>query len=212
MQKIATIIFKVVRRLYTYIRIWLNTLYVNFIFYCNNIQFNKVVSNGIPFINVTLNATCKIGSNFRMNNGMKGNPIGRPQPCIIFVARKGEIIIGNNVSISSTALIAQQQIILEDNVKCGGGVCIYDTDFHSLDSHERNDAAADVNFKKTSPVIIKRNAFIGAHVTILKGVCIGENSIVGAGAVVTKNIPANEIWAGNPARFIKSTKKYEVNN
>ena len=55
----------------------------------------------------------------------------------------------------------------------------------------------------TKPVIIKQNVFIGAHSTILKGVTIGENSIIGACSVVTKNIPDNEVWAGNPAKYIK---------
>ena len=52
--------------------------------------------------------------------------------------------------------------------------------------------------------MIKDNAFIGAHSIILKGVTIGENSIIGAGSVVTKSVPDNQIWAGNPARFIRN--------
>lgn len=56
---------------------------------------------------------------------------------------------------------------------------------------------------KTKPVLLKRGCFIGANSIILKGCTIGENSIVGAGSVVSKDIPDNEIWAGNPARFIK---------
>jgi acetyltransferase-like isoleucine patch superfamily enzyme len=53
-------------------------------------------------------------------------------------------------------------------------------------------------------VIIEDNVFIGAHSTILKGVTIGVNSVIGACSVVTKDIPANQIWAGNPARFIRA--------
>jgi acetyltransferase-like isoleucine patch superfamily enzyme len=67
--------------------------------------------------------------------------------------------------------------------------------------------ADKLNDKKSAikkPVIIEDNVFIGAHSTILKGVTIGQNSIIGACSVVTKNIPQNEIWAGNPARFLKS--------
>ena len=54
------------------------------------------------------------------------------------------------------------------------------------------------------PVHIKENVFIGAHSIILKGVVIGENSIIGAGSVVTKSIPSNQIWAGNPAKYIRN--------
>ena len=56
---------------------------------------------------------------------------------------------------------------------------------------------------KSAPVLIKEGAFIGAHSIILKGVTIGKHSIIGAGSVVTKSIPDGEIWAGNPARFIR---------
>ncbi|MCD7824200.1 MAG: hypothetical protein LUG86_09355 [Oscillospiraceae bacterium] len=55
----------------------------------------------------------------------------------------------------------------------------------------------------TRPVAVGNGAFIGAHTIILKGVTVGEKSIVGAGSVVTKSIPDGEIWAGNPAHFIR---------
>ena len=55
----------------------------------------------------------------------------------------------------------------------------------------------------TRPVVIRDGAFIGAHSIILKGVTVGEKSVVGAGSVVTRSIPDGEIWAGNPARFIR---------
>lgn len=58
----------------------------------------------------------------------------------------------------------------------------------------------------TKPILIKRNAWIGAAAIILPGVTIGENSIVAAGAVVTKNVPDNTIVAGNPAKFIRMIK------
>ena len=56
------------------------------------------------------------------------------------------------------------------------------------------------------PIAIGDNAFIGAHSTILKGVTIGANSIIGAASLVTTNIPDNEIWGGNPAKFIRKIK------
>ena len=56
---------------------------------------------------------------------------------------------------------------------------------------------------ETKPVIIKDGAFIGADGIILKGVTIGKKSVIGAGSVVTKSVPDGEIWAGNPAKFIR---------
>ena len=56
---------------------------------------------------------------------------------------------------------------------------------------------------KFGPVTLEKDCFIGINTVICNSVTIGENSIVGAGSIVTKDIPANEIWAGNPARFIR---------
>jgi acetyltransferase-like isoleucine patch superfamily enzyme len=138
-----------------------------------------------------------------MNNGNRGNPIGRPQACTFFTGPGASIVIGNNVGMSSTALIAMSSIVVEDDVKFGGGVCVYDTDFHAQDPTLRRNPVTDRANAKSSPVVIQKGAFIGAHSTILKGVVIGSDSIVGACSVVTRSIPPGEIWAGNPARFIR---------
>ena len=58
----------------------------------------------------------------------------------------------------------------------------------------------DIN---SAPVIIKDGVFIGADTLILKGVTIGEKSVIGAGSIVTRNVPAGKIWAGNPAKFLR---------
>ena len=100
-----------------------------------------------------------------------------------------------------------------DNVKIGGGVYLYTSDFHSLNPQLRM-TSNDEKYKVNSPILVKKNAFIGAHSIILKGVIIGENSIIGAGSVVTKSVPDNEIWAGNPAKYIKNVtlknKDYDI--
>jgi acetyltransferase-like isoleucine patch superfamily enzyme len=137
-----------------------------------------------------------------MNNGYRYNPIGRNQPCYVVVDKAAVLTIGNNVGISSTAIVCHNNIAIGDNVRIGGGTCIYDSDFHSLDITIRLDAAKDRKQRKTKPVVIGNNVFIGAHVTILKGVDIGDDAIIGACAVVTKSVPKGEMWAGNPARCI----------
>lgn len=92
-------------------------------------------------------------------------------------------------------------IQIEDNVLIGGDCKIYDSDFHSINYRDRMQILdKHVNVK---PVLIKEGAWIGAHSIILKGVTVGRRSIVGAGSVVTRDVPDDEIWAGSPARFIK---------
>ena len=140
-----------------------------------------------------------IGNEVSINSCMKSNPIGGDIKTILFAKGKGKIRIGDGCGISNATLFACDSITLGNNVLVGGNTKIYDSDFHWLNFERRMNEQGGV----TSPVIIKDGAFIGAHSIILKGVIIGEKSIVGAGSVVTKSIPDGEIWAGNPAKFIR---------
>ena len=110
--------------------------------------------------------------------------------------------------MSNTAIHCHKSITIGNCVNFGGGVMIFDTDFHSLDWKDRQDGT-DIAKRAIAPVVIDDYVFIGADSIILKGVHIGEKSIVGAGSVVSKDIPAGEIWAGNPARFIKRINDIE---
>lgn len=112
------------------------------------------------------------------------------------------ITIGNNVGMSSATLRSAKRIVVEDDVTIGAGTIITDTDAHALDPAHRHNGE-DKKYAVSKEVIIRKGAFIGARCFVCKGVEIGENAVIGACSVVTKNIPANEIWAGNPARFIK---------
>jgi acetyltransferase-like isoleucine patch superfamily enzyme len=119
----------------------------------------------------------------------------------LVVNRGCTLVIGAGVGMSCTAINCQNSITIGDHVTIGGGTCIYDSDFHSLDPEVRKAGKEGI---RSRPVVIEDNVFIGAHSTILKGVTIGKNSIVGACSVVTKTIPPGEIWAGNPAAFVKA--------
>lgn len=115
-----------------------------------------------------------------------------------------EIIIGDNVSIQKDCHIgAINKIIIGNNVLIASKVYISD---HShgeitLDAIELPPAQRKLYSK--GPIVIKDNVWIGEGVAILPGVTIGENSIIGANAVVTKSIPKNCIAGGNPARIIR---------
>lgn len=204
MQKMITISNKLVKNLISRIIAPFEWLCTFFFLYANNVKFKDFSSSGLPKIIVALGGVFIIDENFKINNKVTSNPIGRVHKSTIFVGKNGNLRIGKNVGISSSSIVCHQKIEIGNNVKIGGNSVIYDTDFHSLDFNKRKNPKLDVLNTITKPVLISDNVFIGAHSTILKGVTIGENSIIGACSVVSKNIPSNEIWAGNPIKFIKA--------
>jgi acetyltransferase-like isoleucine patch superfamily enzyme len=111
---------------------------------------------------------------------------------------KTEIRIGDYCLISPGVRIsAAKSIRIGDNCMFASNVYISDSDWHGIYNRIRP-------FRSEKPIIIEDNVWLGERVIVNKGVCIGENSVIGAGSIVTKNIPANSIAAGNPARVIKT--------
>jgi acetyltransferase-like isoleucine patch superfamily enzyme len=169
----------------------------------NGVVFSTFRTHGVPMIDVKIGGKFTIGKNFRMNNGKYYNKIGRQQQSSFVVAKGSFLSFGDNVGLSSSSFFCSQRISVGNNVMIGGNCVFYDTDFHSLNFLERRDGKVDEEKSKSLPVIIEDDVFIGAHSTILKGVTIGKGSIIGAASLVSKSIPPNEIWGGNPVNFIK---------
>lgn len=143
------------------------------------------------------------GDHVTINSSWFSNPIGGDtRSNFTAVNKESTIMIGNNVGISNSAFHAYTSISIGDNTIVGGGCRIWDSDFHSIDPNIR--VFGDDDEVKMAPIAIGKNVFIGGGAFILKGVKIGDNSIIAAGSVVTKNVPDNEIWGGNPANFIKN--------
>ena len=111
--------------------------------------------------------------------------------CHVFI--ENDVKIGDNVTIKPGVYL-WDGIEIEDNVFIGPNVTF------TNDLKPRSKIYQE-SFLKT---IVKAGASIGANATILPGLTIGENALIGAGSVVTKDIPANEIWVGNPAKFLKN--------
>ena len=201
--KLFNIVYKIAKKILNLISSGISLVATKIVFNGNTVSYSSFNTNGIPYVMVARGGKFSIGKNFAMNNGIKGNPIGCYERCTFFVDRGAVLTIGDNVGMSQAALICHKSITIGNYVKIGGGVCIYDTDFHSLDPVIRR-SSEDLKNRAEKPVVIGNDVFIGAKSIILKGVTIGENSVIGAGSVVTKSVPANQIWAGNPARFIRN--------
>jgi acetyltransferase-like isoleucine patch superfamily enzyme len=138
---------------------------------------------------------------------------------ISFASGLGEMIVGNNNWIGGSKFSCINKIEVEDNVFISWGGYISDHDSHSLDYKERqNDIIQQLadyqngkdfiesknwNVVNSKPIKICSNAWIGMNCIILKGVTVGEGAIVGAGSVVTKDVPAWTVVGGNPARVLK---------
>lgn len=171
----------------------------------NKVTFTKFISlkiNGYPKI---FNKGLIIFNNgVRINSGFKSNPIGGQIYTSFLVKKDAKLIIEENVGISNSSIVCYKEITIGRNTLIGNDCKIYDTNFHSLEYSERmNKKDNDII---SMPIKIMEGCFIGAGSLILKGTTIGKFSIVGANSVVTKSIPEYEVWAGNPAKFIRKIK------
>lgn len=146
----------------------------------------------------------RIGDNLYYSSGEAINPISSNLRGAVYVEPGASLTIGDNVGMSSTRMWIHESVTIGDNVKIGGCVLITDTDAHPLDYLSRRTGNEGT---KSAPVVIEDDVWIGAHTVILKGVTIGARSVIGAGSVVTKSIPADCVAAGNPCKVIKSASK-----
>lgn len=162
-----------------------------------NINLGKnCVFNGNTIFHRNRGSIINIGINCRfISEANNFNLIGINRPCIIAThSPEARIDIGNNNGFSGTVIGAFKYIKIGNDVKCGANTLITDSDWHT----------DDIRSGEPIEVIIGDNVWLGVNVVVLKGVTIGDNSVIGACSVVTKSIPANVIAAGNPCRVIKS--------
>lgn len=161
----------------------------------NCIIFNKID------IRINKKSKVSIGDNFVFTSGSMTNPLSGNGEGSIYVAKDASLHIGNSVGISSARIWATESIYIGNNVKIGADVLIMDSDLHSLDYIDRR-SSNDKETAKKSPIIIGDDVLIGARSIVLKGCHIGNRCIVGAGSLVTKDVPDDTIVGGNPARII----------
>lgn len=160
------------------------------------------VIHGKLYINLFSTAKVKIGDNLYFSSGWGINALCANKRGVIYATENANITIGNNVGMSSVVLWAHESITIGDHVKIGGNSILIDTDSHNMDYLVRRGQYTDWGVSK--PIVIEDDVFIGVNCIILKGVTIGARSIIAAGSVVTKSIPADCVAGGNPAKVIKS--------
>ncbi len=114
--------------------------------------------------------------------------------CHTFI--ENDVVLGNNVTVKSGVFL-WDGIRIEDNVFLGPNATFINDLFPRSKQYP----------EKFSATLVKKGASIGANATIMGGITIGENAMIGAGSVVLHDVPANTVWAGNPARQIKDTNK-----
>lgn len=154
----------------------------------------------------TQRGSVRIGTGVHMKSRFGSNLVGLTNPMIFQCMDGGTIVIGDRSGLSSTVLSARTNITIGEDVRIGGNVRVFDHDYHSLDFQFRRDPVKDQSDCRTRPVKIGNDVFIGTNTIILKGVTVGDRAIIGAGSVVSCDIPADEIWAGNPARFMRKIR------
>ena len=165
-------------------------------------KYGYVKLYGFPIISKAKGSKFILGKGCSLVSKSKYNQAGINHPVILSTLSSTAVIKIGKVGISGSSICAAKGITIDDYSGLGANSNIYDSDFHPIDATKRRNQTSifDANSEE---VIIGKDVWIASNVTILKAVRIGDESIVGAGSIVTSSIPSKTIFAGNPARKIK---------
>ena len=179
------------------IRVLYWTQYLRF----KGVQVGSNISlKGKPQI-LRFTGSIRIGNNVAIRSADYGyhSSIYAPTRLMTDTSDHALIEIGDNTRINGASIHAAERIIIGKNCLIAANVTIVDSDGHGLRPDERH----LVN-PSARPIIIEDNVWIGLNSIILKGVRIGTNSVIGAGSVVSRDVPPNSVVSGNPAQVVKT--------
>lgn len=178
-----------------------NLLAIQYLIY-KNVKFNpsKCLFRGRIYLLVK--GEISIGDYFIANSG-PNNGIDCGRGCKICVSENATLTIGEYSGMTNTVIQCHERIEIGHHVNIGAGCMIMDSNFHSTNWQDRLDRVKDIENHRNAPVKIGDVVFIGTRSIICKGVTIGNHAMIAAGSVVVTDVPANEVWGGNPAKFIK---------
>jgi len=157
---------------------------------------------GSPLVSMEKGSSITIGANFSSTSDVRRAGIAVYSPCKLRTMPGATIVIGDGVSLNGTSITCRSSIEIGDGSMMAANVVIVDSDFHPQWPPQRRRAVAEREYD--APVTIGRNVWIGVGSLVLKGASIGDNSIIGAGSVVSGAIPANVVAAGAPARVLRN--------
>lgn len=179
-------------------------------FYKKNIstETKLIVLGNMPYFKLPRNGKIKFGNNVVINSDFKNSNTSLTYRCKFVTGYDGFIKIGDNTMMNGTCIVSYLHVELGKNCQIASSTLISDTDFHPIDSLDREAQVEGKPFSfdkvKKDKIKIGDNVWIGWNCTVLKGVQIGDNSVVAAGSVVLKGeYPAYSLIAGNPAKVLK---------
>lgn len=178
-----------------------NQLAISYLIY-KKAQFDPSKCLFFGRIYLFIKGKISIGDYFIANAG-PNNSIDCGGGCKISVLENATLTIGEYSGMTNTVIQCHERIEIGHHVNIGAGCMIIDSNFHSTNWQDRLDREKDIENHRNAPVKIGDVVFIGTRSIICKGVTIGNHAMIAAGSVVVTDVPANEVWGGNPAKFIK---------
>lgn len=188
-------------KVWTEVLRWLAYPRVRLLFALNGIPWGEGwCFHGMPIIQKHRCSRMVFGSYLQLRSSARSNPLGANRPTILSTWRAGSVLeIGDRFAMTGGTICAAERITIGQDVTVGANTTIMDSDFHPLDPEQRR---LHPQQARTAPVVIQDRVFIGVQCLILKGITLGTGCVVGAGSVVTQDVPAGAIVAGNPAQPI----------
>ncbi|WP_151802437.1 acyltransferase [Acinetobacter guillouiae] len=183
----------------------LKKIYKNHVFFRGEVK----ILGQLPYFKLPKNGKIFLGNQVVLNSDFKNTNTALTYRCKFVTGYDGIIKIGNNTMLNGVCIVSYKNVEIGDECQIASSTIISDTDFHPVDPILRSKQVKGENFPFSSvgkkEIKIGNNVWIGWNCTILKGVEIGDNSIVAAGSVVLAgSYPNGSLIAGNPAKVIKS--------
>lgn len=159
---------------------------------------------GRPIIQKYRESEIRLGNGLYLRSWPRSNPLAPKHPVVLSTRSSSAVIdVGDDCGFTGVTLVAEAGIEIGDRVQVGGNASIVDTDFHPIEPEVR---AEDLNAGEAAPISIGDDVFVGMEALILKGVTVGDSAVIGAGSVVSRDVPPRTVVAGNPANVVGEVK------